>query len=294
MSEGRDPDHVLSQFADVSERATRPKQLALAKTSRIGRLTATGVALVVLIAMGTLLWLGPWRAQDSASLPSGLGASPAGGLVEWTLDSGADVSSEARVIHIYAFQKSCDLEPIAVGRLTSTVAYGPDSITIELREMPPFDISKCDRLPTTFHVPWTIELQEPIGQRALRDAVFSPSIIRWRPPRPGEFALLTPPRIGSFIREQGVPIIFACPGVGLEGVRIAGDPSDPRLVWLEDERGDIHPSELRWPVGYTARFTPDLEVLDERGFVVWREGDQPTGACVAGDHYLMLEPGRDP
>jgi hypothetical protein len=41
--------------------------------------------------------------------------------------------------------------------------------------------------------------------------------------------------------------------------------------------------ELAWPLGYSARFTPRLELLDENGDVVGREGDELTGGCTTAD-----------
>lgn len=70
-----------------------------------------------------------------------------------------------------------------------------------------------------------------------------------------------------------------CRGVGLDS-QIAGDPSDPRLVWLLDSQGGRH--DVVWPQGYSARFTPQVEVLDEHGAVVFRQGDAVRGGCVTG------------
>lgn len=37
--------------------------------------------------------------------------------------------------------------------------------------------------------------------------------------------------------------------------------------------------ELLWPAGYSARFDPALELLDEHGRVIGREGDPIVGGC---------------
>ena len=70
-----------------------------------------------------------------------------------------------------------------------------------------------------------------------------------------------------------------CRGVGLEA-HITGNPSDPRLVWLVGLQGDR--TDVIWPPGYTARFTPRVEVLDQEGAVVYRDGDAVSGGCVTG------------
>jgi hypothetical protein len=35
-----------------------------------------------------------------------------------------------------------------------------------------------------------------------------------------------------------------------------------------------------WPVGYEARFSPRLELLDDRGVVVGHDGDLIIGRCL--------------
>lgn len=75
---------------------------------------------------------------------------------------------------------------------------------------------------------------------------------------------------------NGVPV--GCGGVGYEGeYRLHGSATDPRLVWMTFPDGVRH--ELAWPLGYSARFTPGLELLDETGRVVAREGTLVTGGC---------------
>jgi hypothetical protein len=84
----------------------------------------------------------------------------------------------------------------------------------------------------------------------------------------------------------GVPI--ACAGVGWAGGGhvLTGSPDDPRLVWMMDGKRE----ELEWPVGYSARFTPNLELLDEHGDLVGVEGSVLTGGCeiVPGVWWVSL------
>jgi hypothetical protein len=80
--------------------------------------------------------------------------------------------------------------------------------------------------------------------------------------------------------------VAACAGVGLVGATLRGDPHDPRVVWL-----DLGPNGTRglvFPLGFTARFAPRLEVLDTSGQVRFREGDAITGACVWGNNDLLI------
>ena len=79
-----------------------------------------------------------------------------------------------------------------------------------------------------------------------------------------------------------------CGGVGLDAV-LRGSPTDPRIAWLE-QSFDKARAEVTWPAGYRARFDPKLEILDENGNVVLRDGDAVTGACGNGNKSFYLEP----
>ena len=69
-----------------------------------------------------------------------------------------------------------------------------------------------------------------------------------------------------------------CAGGGTIGdFQIHGWPTDPRLVWMTWPDG--HRSELAFDPGWSARFTPDLEVMDPTDQVVAREGSRITGLC---------------
>jgi hypothetical protein len=69
----------------------------------------------------------------------------------------------------------------------------------------------------------------------------------------------------------------ACAGVGLDAI-LHGSASDARVAWAIDQTsgGRI---DIIWPLGYSARFVPNLEVLDSHGAVVAHEGDLVTGTC---------------
>jgi hypothetical protein len=70
-----------------------------------------------------------------------------------------------------------------------------------------------------------------------------------------------------------------CAGVGLDSV-LRGSPSDPQVAWLESSMGGtLSRRDVTWPAGYHARFNPKIEILDENGNVVLREGDAVEGAC---------------
>lgn len=82
----------------------------------------------------------------------------------------------------------------------------------------------------------------------------------------------------NWTRDGGT---LLCAGGGWIGATIHGSPNDPAVVWVD--RAGSH-LRLAWPsAGYTARFTPSLEVLDASGAVVFREGDAVAGGCETGD-----------
>jgi len=95
------------------------------------------------------------------------------------------------------------------------------------------------------------------------------------PLRPGEYPISTD-------RLRPSWVVGPCAPLGLDAA-LRGSPADPRIVWLENRHADRQGSRQRmeavWPVGYRARFTPELEVLDGWGAVVLRDGDLVTGSC---------------
>lgn len=75
-----------------------------------------------------------------------------------------------------------------------------------------------------------------------------------------------------------------CEVTRLQGAVLHGSSSNG-AVWLgSPERGRI---EVVWPERFSARFDPDLEVLDHRGRVAAREGTQVTEACLTDDPNLL-------
>ena len=82
-----------------------------------------------------------------------------------------------------------------------------------------------------------------------------------------------------------------CRDVGLTDAKLAGDANDPRVTWLDTPNGR---QEIVWPPGYVARFfrfDGPFAIISPAGLVVFREGDQISGGCVAGpnsDPALIL------
>jgi photosystem II stability/assembly factor-like uncharacterized protein len=84
-----------------------------------------------------------------------------------------------------------------------------------------------------------------------------------------------------------------CRGVGLDAM-LAGDPTDPHVAWLIDANGRRR--EVVWPPGLTARFDPELQVVDRSGAIVLRAGAHIDSGCTAGPSddpgsLLLIRPG---
>jgi hypothetical protein len=99
------------------------------------------------------------------------------------------------------------------------------------------------------------------------------------------------PRPTTALGTLAVPTLdtrgaYPCAGVGTEGV-LTGDANDPRVAWLS-EAG--HRVDVVFPYGFSARFTPNLEVLGPSGAVVARGGDRVDGGCVTAGPLLILWP----
>lgn len=83
---------------------------------------------------------------------------------------------------------------------------------------------------------------------------------------------------------DGQPLL--CAGGGLVGdYRLHGSPRDARVVWMIEPNGNR--TELAWPVGYRARFSPNLELVSDGGTVVGREGSLVTDGCETAQHGVM-------
>jgi len=78
-----------------------------------------------------------------------------------------------------------------------------------------------------------------------------------------------------------------CAGTGLVDATLHGSATDARVAWIEI--AGFGEQLAVFPKGFTARFTPSLEVLDQSGAVVLREGDAITGTCGgAPDGGLLI------
>lgn len=116
---------------------------------------------------------------------------------------------------------------------------------------------------------------------------------------PSPSAPVSPSALPAHVPPSAPPVVLlpttrvwlsdACIGVGLVDATLSGDPADSPIAWLDLEGGGRR--EIVFPPGYTVRFTPTLEVVDDGGQVVARAGDRIDGGCLTGsidDPLLIL------
>jgi hypothetical protein len=104
---------------------------------------------------------------------------------------------------------------------------------------------------------------------------------------PNEYWLPVDPGLG--LGPGATPL--ACAGVGVDAT-LAGDPADPRKVWLQDAAlgGRI---DLVWSPGYRVRFSrgiaSEFTVVDANGRAIIAGGSHVSGACIANDNVDWLD-----
>jgi len=78
-------------------------------------------------------------------------------------------------------------------------------------------------------------------------------------------------------------------GVGRDAI-LHGSLADPQVTWATDNGTGVRVA-LLWPLGYKARFDPDLQLADASGVVVGHEGDLIIGSCTmwadVGNTFLV-------
>jgi hypothetical protein len=86
-------------------------------------------------------------------------------------------------------------------------------------------------------------------------------------------AMASRPSLALPVAPAGDPGAVYCPASGVTG-EVRGAPWDPRVAW-------IGLSTVRWPHGFTGRFTPSLELVSPEG-AVYREADRVQASGFAG------------
>jgi hypothetical protein len=194
---------------------------------------------------------GPYWLASTARSPLA-GAGPA----TWRIDPAGDLGPAAQSVRILLTEIGCANGLTPEGRLLEPVVeYRADAITISLR-VRQFKGADC---PSNPEYPLTIKLSEPIGRRALVDG--EDGAVRWKPAE----QIMPVPTIGPPLSNGD------CYPTYLEGAFLAGAPDDPAVAWVVSVAGER--VDVQWPVGFAARFSPDVELLGRGGVVVARRGD---------------------
>jgi hypothetical protein len=93
-------------------------------------------------------------------------------VAPWEPAPDADLTPAATSIEVLVNERACASGTSAEGRIAPpTVEYGPDTVTITLAVIPVTGGADCPGNPDT---PFTVELDEPLGDRTLLDGGTSP------------------------------------------------------------------------------------------------------------------------
>jgi hypothetical protein len=212
--------------------------------------------------------------------------SPLAGYVPatWRLLPLEPVTPATTTLNVVLTEQECANGLTPEGRIGAPdIKYGDVNvvITVPVRR---FGGADC---PSNPEYQTTIELSEPIGERLLVDG--SDNTIRWQH------------RVDTVALPQTQrPSNVFCYPTYLEGAFLAGSPDDPSVAWVVSDEGQR--VNVLWPAGFTARFGPEIELIDPIGQVFARSGDLLTlgGGFAAGEfdtcevHLGPLDIGGDP
>ena len=171
-------------------------------------------------------------------------------LAAYAVDQGQPL-----IVHLDAFGSDADLDRLEQGGLVDDLA----TMVASLRAVPPDAVNVGPALP-----PASADHPGP-----------STSVPATNPPSAATATIRTVDVSGT-----------ACAGIGINDGTLRGDRRDPRVAWLD--HGSSGTMDLVFPTGFTARFTPRLEILDATGQVRFREGSAITGGCVWGEFDLLI------
>ena len=171
-------------------------------------------------------------------------------LAAYAVDQGQPL-----VVHLDAFGSDADLDRLEQEGLVDDLA----TMVASLRAVPPDATNLRPALP-----PASVDHPGP-----------STSVPATNPPSAATATIRTVDVSGT-----------VCGGIGINDGTLRGDPHDPRVAWLD--LGGPGTMDLVFPTGFTARFTPRLEILDANGQVRFRDGSAITGGCVWGEFDLLI------
>jgi hypothetical protein len=119
---------------------------------RLREATAAAVVVVALLAI--------WFTWFIASRGSGAEAA------RWRLDPSFTPAPESTNIPLLVQEAACASGRLATERIELSVRYSDSAVTIDIRVRPLDGDQSCQAIET----PFSVQLREPLGQRALVDA----------------------------------------------------------------------------------------------------------------------------
>jgi hypothetical protein len=195
--------------------------------------------------------LGPYWLAASAT--SALGEPrPA----SWRLAPFEPVNPDTTTLGVFVTEQGCETGlrfGSAVGE--PEIDYRPDAVVLNMT------VRSNEERCAGGDSPTRVQLTEPIGLRNVVDG--TDGSIEWQPLE----GLVSLP-----LTHQ--PLGVSCYPMYLEGAFLAGDPTDPAVAWVVSATGQR--VEVLWPVGYSARFAPELELIGPINQVIARAGDELT------------------
>lgn len=95
-------------------------------------------------------------------------------------------------------------------------------------------------------------------------------------PPPAPFGDVDLPTLSGIPPDAPPAVVATCGGMALEDAVVHGQAEAVDPVWFERVKQPPVATQVRRPAGFTARFTPRLEIVDADGVIVAREGDTVT------------------
>jgi hypothetical protein len=295
-------DRILFDWDMASRQASRPAlpPRTVVTTARPGPALA-GVAVLVVAIAAASVWLGLPRGGSSPGVEAS--ASPTAAWGPLAVVPPSDLVMEARAVGTLHITDTCVFLEEAGDELVLLVwpadrtTWHAATQTITLADLDGSTVTLRDGDRVALGGGGDSEAESGVSgeewvsrtEWVAPPASSCPLDSRWFV---GEMASLVEPS-GSAVVQLPTwpekPVSGLCPAALLGGVTLRGDPTNQsRPVWVESRGGGR--LTVVWPYGFSARFSPGLELLDSEGEVVAREGDL---LDLGGGVVASLDPAYD-